>query len=575
MIARVVPVRRLPAQKRWFDYLIPDDMTVLPGQLVEVEFMRSVVTGVIWAIDDQTTVRGPLKPLQRLLSSTVVMTTLQRQLMESAADMNFVSLGHLVTTALPQLGPRTMQTLTDIAVLPDPPADQIAVDTWWYTDRSAIIQRLAHWIKTPSDSGKVIITPTEQDAEELARTVSDLAPILVHGKLRPSEYRSAYIAALSQPAPRVIGTSIAMALPLPLATEWVIDQEEHLYHKSMARQPFLDNRRLLLPTGRVVTVTTPAPSVSWWQSQQPTPPTATTKHILGGLDQTPTTPWISYQLEQLCESLTADDRIVIMAPQHGYASAMLCRDCGLSVDCQTCHRPASWFVHDSQTICRHCQSPIALPASCPRCNGTQWRLQGLGVDRVQELWNKHWPHLTQLTIGSYGLRSEIRRIKNVRAVVLMHGDALRSSHDMATDERAWQFLFRLSSEAPSATILAQTFHPEHDFWQRWSHHEQAAWYNHELSDRLQQGLPPYRTNWILRITGPNHAEQAASGLRSLQHLSADMQVTLLPAASETIQASKLLIESSRSDAQVRQLANWLELFPYPWQFDTSPQAWFS
>ncbi|RIO65085.1 primosomal protein N', partial [Mammaliicoccus sciuri] len=93
--------------------------------------------------------------------------------------------------------------------------------------------------------------------------------------------------------------------------------------------------------------------------------------------------------EQLRKSiqqrLDKNEQIVLFLNRRGYASFMLCRDCGHVPQCPNCDISLTYHKSTDQLKCHYCGHQEVPPNKCPNCESEHIRQVGTGTQRVEEL----------------------------------------------------------------------------------------------------------------------------------------------------------------------------------------------
>ncbi len=588
-VAQVVPLRRLPSHRSLFDYDIPDSLEARPGQLVTVPFLRSHVLAVVWNILEHSDVKGR-KPIDSIVMTDEVVTVWQRSVAERIQAQTFASLGHILDGVIPKYSSRKEKTILDSAVKEKRtynekgwPQDK----TWWYRSRQQAETWLFDWL-TAQDEPAVVVMPTIEESERLAERLAKDGVLIgvAHSKLGQVAYRHLYEHVRLKKIHRVIGSASALLLPFPSPPKVIIDQEEHPSHKAVLQHPRFDLRLVVDQAQALSAVTTPAPSLWWWNKVQPVVPTVpSNQRVLASLQEPTEDFWItSAASEALDDAAEHKKRAAIIAPRRGYAGAVRCRTCGQGLDCPVCHHPASLQGRPSEPLrCQYCGQMSQLPTTCPHCQGVNWQFAGLGPEKIADIIGRRWSFsvvhagqgndtTTTALIGTYQLYRQLQR-SDISAIIVAHADALINIPDFSAEERAWQYLARIEAAAPNATIIVQSFRPEHDFWQRWQRRDDATWYSHEINLRNRLHLPPIADQWIARIPASSTAKQAVQKkLSELKTAFPQLEVAILPERKKLRQQSPRLLVTSKIGA-LSSLLNGPEIFPTPWQVETAVSSW--
>lgn len=586
-IAHVVPLRRFPADRPWFDYQVPDHVSVVPGHLVSIPFLGRTLRGIVWSVAEETPSYA-VKPLVGLLDPEPRMTPYQQSVCQAVADQNFVSLGHVLDGIIPQPVKRKGAAT---AAITHRPSDGVAIaypsgQTWWYRRRGDVRHWIKQWLTGDTDRTRVLIVPLLEDIDWLLQSIGPVPDlVVVKSGMSKGAYAETYNAVQRGQARRVIGTGLAVTLPYAQAPEWLIDQEEHPAHKQTQQHPRTDHRRLLVDVKADLWVTTPAPSV-WWLSQGTLDiPAGQGERRLATLAQPKSAPWITGELETALDDVRDQGHSLgLIVPQRGYAQAIWCGDCRKPVACAHCGRTVGLAKKSNdEVVCRFCTHHTPIPDRCPTCGGSTWSLHGVGIEKMIETITTRWPQIacdpvtltrSGVMIDTYAGYRRFSTLPLLDSIFIVSGEAMLQAPDFSVHERAWQYLARIQAEYPEVPVTVQTFDVENDFWQRWLHHDDAAWYAAERKSRQEMRLPPVVDQWIVRCPAKVSDRDLAALMGQLQtipklkveHL-ADRQKT----AAHTSYTRLLL--SAVTGTTVADLVDARKLFPYPWQVETGVQSW--
>ncbi len=580
MLVNVVPLRRLSADHDWFTYELPDEVLVPIGSLVEVPFGRQQIRGIVWEPASQAPAH--LKKVTRPLIPSTVVSPWLRLLASLVAQTYQVSLASILQTALPTFPKK----ITDDWI---PARQQSAVSkpdpqTLWYRDRKFALEALENWISQSPTRPTLAVFPTIETATEAYnRLAKKYSPTLVTSQLPPAAIRKIYRGILTGSIQTVIGTVSGLWLPWPSFPSLWVDQEEHPGHKQLRQHPRLHLPSLLasLPTDQ--TVTTPAPSVSWYHLHQPPSPPPAGQRMLWRLDQPLVHPWITAEFGDALQRATPRQPIFCILPRHGDAHLFRCPECSFILRCKHCQTIARITNQQSPQTCQICRQPIAVPTVCPNCQSPKFGPSGLSRTTFFQQLASRYPELTvqstwpadqefALGIGTY---QDVRHLQNDRdwqAGVFVSGDSLRSWPDFSADERAWQYTARVASQLPATPIAIQTYNHQDVFWQRWVTHNDQAWYAHELSLRTTLALPPMVDSWIMTYPGPAPEQAVSVALQALEKFTARITVRRLPR--EVGQRSERLWIAAKGIQTVTEILP-ATLFPFPWQRDPHVTSWLT
>ena len=77
------------------------------------------------------------------------------------------------------------------------------------------------------------------------------------------------------------------------------------------------------------------------------------------------------------------DQAILYLNRRGFATIVLCRDCGYVVPCPACDIPFAYHL-DGSLVCHRCGRRATPPDVCPQCGGRRIRHLGVGTQRVEE-----------------------------------------------------------------------------------------------------------------------------------------------------------------------------------------------
>ncbi|MEG0324737.1 MAG: primosomal protein N', partial [Raoultibacter sp.] len=85
----------------------------------------------------------------------------------------------------------------------------------------------------------------------------------------------------------------------------------------------------------------------------------------------------------LLETLEKGQKAVLMLNQRGFASFLLCRECGFVPECPSCSTSLTYHEKGSILACHHCGHKEPVPPLCPECQSPYLKKFGAGTQRVE------------------------------------------------------------------------------------------------------------------------------------------------------------------------------------------------
>ncbi|WP_214269308.1 primosomal protein N' [Staphylococcus pseudoxylosus] len=229
--------------------------------------------------------------------------------------------------------------------------------------------------------------------------------------------------------------------------------------------------------------------------------------------------------EQLRKSiqqrLDENEQIVLFLNRRGYASFMLCRDCGHVPQCPNCDISLTYHKSTDQLKCHYCGHQEVPPNKCPNCESEHIRQVGTGTQRVEELLQEafqeariirmdvdttsrkgaHEKLLDDFGTGKGDILLGTQMIAkgldfpNITLVGVLNADTMLNLPDFRASERTYQLLTQVSGRAgrheKEGEVIIQTYNPEHYAIKDVQANDYTAFFNKEMNYRKMGKYPPY------------------------------------------------------------------------------------
>ncbi|HET8569744.1 MAG TPA: primosomal protein N', partial [Candidatus Limnocylindria bacterium] len=215
------------------------------------------------------------------------------------------------------------------------------------------------------------------------------------------------------------------------------------------------------------------------------------------------------------------EQAILYLNRRGFATVVLCRDCGYVVPCPACDVP--YALHsDGRLVCHRCgRWERAAPATCPSCGGVRIRHLGVGTQRVEQDVRDLAPRARVARLdrdavrrkGAHAAAYEAMRSGRAQVIVgtqmvakgfdlpgvtlvgVVNADTLLNLPDVGAAERTFQLITQVlgrsgRGEAGGRGIL-QTYLPDHHAVRAAAAHDYARFAERELLARRRFGYPPY------------------------------------------------------------------------------------
>lgn len=267
---------------------------------------------------------------------------------------------------------------------------------------------------------------------------------------------------------------------------------------------------------------------------------------------------LSRALRRALEATVAKgEQAILYLNRRGFATIVLCRDCGFVVNCPACEIPFAYHL-DGALVCHRCGRRATPPTTCPSCQSKRIRHLGVGTQRVEQevrdavqgasiirfdrdavrlkgahasLFEKMRNGTAQVIVGTQMVAKGFD-LPGVSLVGVVNADTILNLPDHTSAERTFQLLMQVlgrsgRGEAGGRGIL-QTYLPDHYAIRAAAAHDYATFAEAELAGRKRFGYPPYGRLVLLQTqakrldTVTKRADAFAAALRKEARGDADV-----------------------------------------------------
>ena len=370
--------------------------------------------------------------------------------------------------------------------------------------------------------------------------------VVMHSKLSTGERYDAWQRLRTKQAGIVIGARSAVFATLPDLGIIIMD-EEHEFSYKQEETPRYHTRQVALTRARlangVVIMGSATPAVeSYYQALQNQHTLLNMSKRIAGASLPEVTivdmreelrqkrrSVISLPLQELLtETIRLGEQAIILLNRRGYATFVMCRECGHIVKCKHCDISLVYHAVGNILRCHYCQCVETTPTTCPACSSSYIRFFGTGTQKLEENLEKMFPSIRTVRMdqdttsgkmaydrildgfanGEYDVLlgtqmvAKGHDVKNVTAVGIIAADSILNLPDFRASERVFALLTQAAGRAgrgdKPGKVVVQTYNPEHYAVQAGAKHDYHEFYQTEIGYRQGLGYPPY--GQILKLT---------------------------------------------------------------------------
>ncbi|HEU0094418.1 MAG TPA: primosomal protein N' [Vicinamibacteria bacterium] len=248
--------------------------------------------------------------------------------------------------------------------------------------------------------------------------------------------------------------------------------------------------------------------------------------------------------DALAERLARKEQSLLLLNRRGYATSLLCRECGMQAMCPNCSVALTLHKGGRVALCHYCAFETSAPRACGSCKGEYLRLTGYGTEKVLEAVRAVLPtaRVERLDRDLAARRGAVARVlasfeagetdilvgtqmiakghdfPRVTLVGVVDADVGLGLPDFRAAERTFQLLTQVAGRAGRADlageVILQSHRPDHYALQLACAQDYDAFFEREMEFRRTMAYPPAATlvNLVLRARDPLEGAEAADAV---------------------------------------------------------------
>ncbi|MFJ7940013.1 primosomal protein N' [Peribacillus sp. NPDC096622] len=224
---------------------------------------------------------------------------------------------------------------------------------------------------------------------------------------------------------------------------------------------------------------------------------------------------------KLKDRLDKGEQTVLMLNKRGHSSFVMCRSCGLVINCPNCDISLTYHRFNDIMKCHYCGFEEGMPSVCPECESEHIRFFGTGTQKVEEELAKILPEarVIRMDVDTTSKKGSHERLlnafgegkadillgtqmiakgldfPNITLVGVLSADTMLHLPDFRSSEKTFQLLTQVSGRAGRhqlpGEVVIQTYTPEHYSIELSALQDYDAFYEREMHLRRQSHYPPY------------------------------------------------------------------------------------
>ena len=248
--------------------------------------------------------------------------------------------------------------------------------------------------------------------------------------------------------------------------------------------------------------------------------------------------------EALAQRLARKEQSLLLLNRRGYATSLLCRECGMQAMCPNCSVALTLHKGGRVALCHYCAFETSAPRACGSCKGEYLRLTGYGTEKVLEAVRAVLPtaRVERLDRDLAARRGAVARVlasfeagetdilvgtqmiakghdfPRVTLVGVVDADVGLGLPDFRAAERTFQLLTQVAGRAGRADlageVILQSHRPDHYALQLACAQDYDAFFEREMEFRRTMAYPPAAAlvNLVLRARDSTEGAEAADAV---------------------------------------------------------------
>ncbi len=231
------------------------------------------------------------------------------------------------------------------------------------------------------------------------------------------------------------------------------------------------------------------------------------------------------------QRLQLKEQTILFLNRRGYATSLQCPKCGYVAECPHCEVSLTYHRTQHQLRCHLCDYEKQAPQHCPECGFTDYKLAGLGTQRIEDSISQAFDKAkvcrmdsdsmrgktayqnalqdfregrTEILVGTQMITKGLH-FPNVTCVGVINCDQALQLPDFRASERVFQQLVQVAGRAGRGDklgeVFIQTYTPFHPSIQFARHHDVDGFLEQELDYRKAHGYPPFRRAALIKFRG--------------------------------------------------------------------------
>jgi len=237
----------------------------------------------------------------------------------------------------------------------------------------------------------------------------------------------------------------------------------------------------------------------------------------------------------LAECVREGNQAMIFINRRGYASFVMCKECGYVAKCEDCDVSLTYHSTENKLKCHYCGKAYKMLDECPVCHSKSVRQGRTGTEKVVEELYRMFPDVSVMrmdydTVRGKGAHGKIlNAFRNGEAQILVGTQMIAKGHDFPnvtlvgildadmslyledfrSTEKTFQLVTQVAGRAGrkdrSGRVILQTYTPRHYVFRFAANYDYRGFYGKEINTREVTKFSPYTVIIRVLISGESES----------------------------------------------------------------------
>ena len=268
-------------------------------------------------------------------------------------------------------------------------------------------------------------------------------------------------------------------------------------------------------------------------------------------------------LEAIADRLDKKEQVILLLNRRGYATTVMCEDCGYIMKCPNCDIPLTYHKKYNKMNCHYCDFSTYKLEKCENCNSENISSFGLGTEKLEEeIKNKFKTTVLRMDVDTTTKKGShakiLNRFRNKEATILVgtqmiakgldfenvtlvgviNGDATLNIPDYRSGERTFDLLNQVAGRSgrgkKTGEVIIQGFNLDHYSIRYAKEHNYKSFYEEEMSLRKKLNYPPYIDLTLIKVVSADYESAKKEATKIKQFLDRNKVKALGPSSSNML-----------------------------------------